>query len=300
MKFFHRLKRPFRIALAALVLTTSLVVGAWGGAVLRSATRPIVELPPTTVAPQNGESITVLPTPPPTATPSPTIAPTVTPTTTLVPSTPRPPVSGNLTGIIIGIDPGHQAHGNSVKEPNAPGSSVMKAKVTTGTQGTVTNIAEHVVNMQVALLLRDELTALGATVVMTRENANVDVSNAERAQMMNRAGCDLVIRIHCNGSENPATRGGLMLVPTVNPNLAFCKSAGTAIINAYCAEMGLKNLGSLAMSDQTGFNWSTVPVVTIEMGYMSNAEDDRMLTDPVQQKNMAKGMARGILKAFSA
>jgi|GEM_PF-3206645 len=101
-----------------------------------------------------------------------------------------------LTGCLIGLDPGHQAVGNYDLEPIAPGSSKKKAKVSSGTQGRFTRVAEYIVNLQVALKLRNKLEALGATVIMTRDTHDVDISNSERACMMNDAVVDCWLRIH--------------------------------------------------------------------------------------------------------
>ncbi|MCR5294580.1 MAG: RICIN domain-containing protein [Lachnospiraceae bacterium] len=65
---------------------------------------------------------------------------------------------------IVAIDPGHQRHGNSSLEPNAPGSSVMKAKVTSETEGLWSGLEEYVLNLSVGLKLRDELEARGYSV----------------------------------------------------------------------------------------------------------------------------------------
>ena len=111
-------------------------------------------------------------------------------------------VPGRLEGLIIGIDPGHQEKGNSEKEAIAPGSKEKKAKVSSGTQGVSTRVPEYIVNLDVSLMLRDALEAEGAQVIMTRETNDVDISNQERAIMMNEVGADLVLRIHCNGSVN--------------------------------------------------------------------------------------------------
>ena len=72
---------------------------------------------------------------------------------------------------------------------------------------------EYVINLQVGLKLKGKLEALGATVIMTRETHDVDISNAERAMMMNDAGVDCWLRIHANGSTDPDVHGMFILVP---------------------------------------------------------------------------------------
>jgi len=62
-----------------------------------------------------------------------------------------------LKGYVIGLDPGHQAKGNYSLEPNAPGSSVMIRKVSSGTQGCYTRVPEYVVNLQAGLKLKARL-----------------------------------------------------------------------------------------------------------------------------------------------
>ena len=36
-------------------------------------------------------------------------------------------------------------------------------------------------------------------------------------------------------------------------------------------------------SDQTGFNWCTRPIINIEMGHLSNPDDDKLLSDEAFQ-----------------
>lgn len=47
-------------------------------------------------------------------------------------------------------------------------------------------------------------------------------------------------------------------------------------------------------SDLTGFNWSEVPCVLFEMGFISNKTDDYNLNDPAYQKKLMQGIADGI------
>ena len=235
---------------------------------------------------------TSVPTQSPAPPPSPTVRPALSPTPTID--------LGKLHGLIIGIDPGHQAHSNSELEPVAPGSSEQKKKVSSGTSGTISGVREHEVNLAVGLLLRDLLEAEGATVIMTRETADVDISNAERAQLFNEYQVDLGLRLHCNGSEDASVQGAFMLVPTENPFEEDCVRAAETILSAYGEATGVNiRRGLTYRSDQTGFNWCERPVVNIEMGHMTNPEEDRKLTDPDFQVKMAEGLYQGVLAFFT-
>ena len=50
--------------------------------------------------------------------------------------------------------------------------------------------------------------------------------------------------------------------------------------------------------DMTGFNWSTVPVILIEMGFMSNAEEDKLLATDDYRNKLAKGLYNGCVSFF--
>ena len=163
-------------------------------------------------------------------------------------------------------------------------------------------VAEHTVNLQVALKLRDLLEAAGAEVVMTRESADVNISNSERAQLMNNAGVDLVVRLHCNGDNDSSRTGAFILIPSgsYTENIqAASRQAAEAVLPAFIASTGAVSLGLSERSDQTGFNWSSVPVINIEMGHMSNAAEDQKLVSDAYQQLCAQGIANGLQAYFS-
>lgn len=114
---------------------------------------------------------------------------------------------GRLSGRIIGIDPGHQAHANSEKEPIAPGSSEKKAKVSSGTAGVSTRRPGIRGESGGGPAAEGGAGGGGRTGGHDPGNNDVDISNVERAQMCNEAGCDLVLRIHCNGAEKKSVNG---------------------------------------------------------------------------------------------
>lgn len=203
-------------------------------------------------------------------------------------------------GKVIGIDPGHQLHADSKSEPVAPGSSKTKKRVSSGTQGLWSRVPEHEVNLAVALMLRDMLTEAGATVVMTRETGDVNISNKERAELFNSKNVDMAIRLHCNGSENKSKHGAFVLIPP-RSHTCFAESERMArlVLAAYGEITGLStHAGIIERSDQTGFNWCNRPIINLEMGHMTNKSDDLKLSDAAFQEVMARGIFKGIELCF--
>lgn len=199
---------------------------------------------------------------------------------------------------VIGIDPGHQLRGNSSTEPNGPGSSTYKAKVAGGTCGTSTGKPEYQLTLEVAKKLKTELLDRGYEVVMTRTKNNVNISNKERALLINESGADICVRIHADGGVSSA-RGATVLCPSSSnryiSNLhSKSKKLSSALISAYCKETGLRNRGISYRDDLTGTNWSTVPTTLIELGFMTNSTEDRYMASASGQKAMVKGLADGI------
>ena len=209
--------------------------------------------------------------------------------------------------ILIAVDPGHQswAVDMSAPEPNAPGSSVMKAKATTGTVGTYSGIYEYELNLDVSLRLRDVLEDRGFSVLLTREDNETAISNAERAVLANEAGADVLLRIHANGSEDPTAAGALALVPSsenVYVGALADESARLAeiVLTSYCAATGIENRGLQNNDTMTGINWSEQPVAILEMGFMTNEHDDMAMADDAFRQRMAEGIADGLEAYFES
>lgn len=207
---------------------------------------------------------------------------------------------------LIAIDPGHQGNWVDMSEPEAmaPGSSETKAKATTGTTGRFTGIPEYQLNLDISLMLAEELRSRGYEVVLAREDNDTAISNAERAIKANESGADFAIRIHANGSDNSSANGALTMVGSPNnPYIGhlFEKSneLATDVLNSYVAETGLANAGMQQVDNMTGLNWSTIPSMILEMGFMTNESDDRNMADPGFREKMVEGIANGIEVYYS-
>ena len=204
---------------------------------------------------------------------------------------------------VIVIDPGHAKGSNLEKEPIAPGSSIMKIKDGGGATGQFTHTPEYVIAMSVSNKLKTILEEKGFTVVMTKTDNNVSLGNVERAEIGNNANAALVIRVHADSAGESSPHGASMLVPNSNEYTKAIfdesKRCGSIVLNTMVSEVGMNSRGIVYRDDITGFNWSKVPVILVEMGFLSNEQEDKLLNTSEYQDKIAKGLADGIEKALT-
>ncbi|OJD65592.1 N-acetylmuramoyl-L-alanine amidase [Bacillus sp. NH11B] len=186
---------------------------------------------------------------------------------------------------LVVIDPGHQQKANLNLEPIGPGATTQKYKVTDGTTGVVTNKREAVLVLEMAFILKEKLEAKGMHVLMTRTSHEVDISNKERATFANDHKANLFLRLHADGSENPNQSGFAVLTPAEGSPFtkeiyAESLQISQTIVNKMRENNQVKVNGIKFRDDLSGFNWAKVPGVLLELGFMSNPEEDKKLSDP--------------------
>ena len=203
---------------------------------------------------------------------------------------------------VVVVDAGHDQYANPATEPIGPGSATRKIKDGGGTSGVVSGLREADLNMRVANRVRSLLERAGVRVVMTRTRTDgVSMGNIARARIANRARAALFLRIHADGSSDPSARGTHTLYPALHRGwtddvYAASKRAATVVQSETRRALGFPDRGLQERTDFTGFNWSDVPVILVEMGFMTNPTEDRLLAAPAYQQRAALGLCRGTLR----
>ena len=149
--------------------------------------------------------------------------------------------------------------------------------------------ADH--TLTTALLLQKELENLGATVILTRES-DKSVSLENRAQLSNREKANAFISLHFDSGPNSNASGttGYYFTST-SENLA-------QTVNKYIARnLTLKSQGT-KFQNFLVLRENKQPSILLELGYLNNPDDNKLIESTEYQENIAKSIASALKEYF--
>lgn len=243
---------------------------------------------------------------PSTKTPSPSPTRSVTPAATPTPSKTATKEAKPLTGRRIVIDPGHNGVWTTALNRQVPaGNGRTKACNTSGTAGG--GYSEHAFTWASATVLAARLRALGATVVLTRQN---DTSQGPcvnvRAAITNKADADALVSLHADGNLAAGARGYHIIVSSTMAGGAAVEKRSVELARAIRAELDATGMprstyigGGTAIHSRTdiaGLNLVDIPGVMLELGNMRNAKDLTLLRSLAFKRDVADAIASALIK----
>ncbi|MCH5147214.1 MAG: N-acetylmuramoyl-L-alanine amidase [Clostridiales bacterium] len=174
-----------------------------------------------------------------------------------------------------------------------------------GVVGRVTDVKESDINLAIAKQLKSYFSEAGFTVVMTRTsngglyglpNSGFKMRDMKkRKQIIEESSADMVISVHQNSCPLETRRGGQVFY---NPD----SECGKAL--ADCIQSSLNNMkecvkkSSALAGDYYMLKCTESPSVIVECGFLTNGEDEKLLSSPEYQKSVAYAIFKGAVSYY--
>lgn len=199
---------------------------------------------------------------------------------------PAPSEALSLSGLTVALDPGHGGYDGGARARDS-------------------GVWEKALNLSVALQLEDALVRRGATVLMTRrEDADLTSEPRPAGLTMKRqdmqarvdkavqGGADMVISVHMNEYRSRSESG---------PQVFYRAGSEGGRLLAGCIQASLIAALSparerAALPGDYFILQLDVPSVLVECGFISNAQEEKMLLDPAYQARLAEAVADGVVE----
>jgi len=185
----------------------------------------------------------------------------------------EPRKKGTLNGLTIVVDAGHGGNDHG----------------TTGQRGT----DEKEITLKTASLLASKLSAAGANVVMTRESDEY-VALRKRVSIAHQHEADAFISIHYDATDNSSISGFTSYYLNNNQ-----KGLAEAIHNGLASKINLKDRGTQE-GNYLVLRENRQKAVLLELGFLSNANEERIITTAKFREQATLGIYQGILDYFDA
>ena len=201
---------------------------------------------------------------------------------------------------IVCIDPGHPSETSAGANANG--------------------LSENRLNWQVALSLQKRLKAMGVRTILTKTRENQMVTNRQRAEIANRAGAALFIRLHCDtgggrgfawyypdrAGHKQGVTGPPRSVQIASREAAYILNESmTPILRGYLRSNPIKTdaatfVGGKQGGVLTGSIFSRVPTALLEMCFINQRSDAQFIASVAGREKMAEAIATGIQRYLSS
>ncbi len=173
-----------------------------------------------------------------------------------------------------------------------------------GARGRIANEAD--INLDVAIELSKILSSMGIVAPLTRsgpkrihrDNRNVDLSS--RPAMANRLKADAFISIHCNGAVAPEANGfEIYTTPGQNNSDKLATAIFESWNEAFPAQKKRTDYSDGDPDKEANLKVlreTRCPSCLVELGFITNLQEEKFLLNKLNQEMMALAIAKGIIK----
>ncbi len=158
-------------------------------------------------------------------------------------------------------------------------------------------ILEKDVNLQISKLVSSRLSSQGDISVVVSRNTDIALSNSERVEDGNKQNADVFVSIRMAGNEDP-TAEGVQTFYRVGADDASDELA-TLVQKSVAAYVDLKDRGVTPFTFDV-LKDNNMPAILLQCGFLSNPKEEKKLTNPEFQKDLAEGISQGILSFLDA
>lgn len=155
-------------------------------------------------------------------------------------------------------------------------------------------VYEKDLNLNIVLKVADLFADDEEIAILLVRDSDIYYSPEERYTMANQIKPDIFVSVHHNSFKGVSSISG---VETYYYH-SYSRQLANIMHKQLLAATGSKDRGA-AKSDYKVTKYSTMPSVLLELGYLSNPEEEKQLRDPVVQDKIATAIAAGIREYFA-
>jgi len=198
-------------------------------------------------------------------------------------------MSWAVAGRVLVIDPGHGGEDPGKVSPSGVYEKDINLAVARKLH------ALFVAGGGRAILTRDSDTALSGGESTVRERKRADLEN--RLELAESAGAELYVALHCNSFPQGKWYGAQTFYA---PRVPGSKELAACVQQELAAHLG--NTARQPKEDTASviFQRARIPTVNVEMGFLSNPREEKLLQDPAYQDKVAWAIYAGVVKYLAA